>query len=381
MIKIEIDNIELVKDEYFNGVKNLILWKVNFYLTVFKVIDRQAGYSVNSIETYPGIKTKTKTSLIGRLGRTKRSFTKKTHYSRLMNRNSIAAHYYNNRKGFVTLLTALSSPTNLRSLILAEVDELLTQDTHFTQAWFTIETKKFIQEIINYFVFTKKDTKPFNAFDLSDLLKVNVCVYCNRIYTNTVIGTGRNLIIRPTLDHFYSQTSHPLLGLSFYNLIPSCNYCNSNLKGAIPFNLTNNIHPYKEGFEKDASFDYLQTGFHADKSDPRNYSVIIRANILKTNPKYLKIFGNGRINEGNTVVFKLEEIYKMHADIVGELIVKSDKFSPYYAFNVINMLGASKKEFYRYYFGNYLDEKNFNKRPLAKFTKDIVVKYIPEVLD
>jgi len=70
--------------------------------------------------------------------------------------------------------------------------------------------------------------------------------------------------------------------------------------------------------------------------------------------------------------------------IFGELIVKSDKYSPYYAGNVIKMLsslGASKKDFYRYYFGNYIQEKDFIKRPLAKLTKDIVTKYLPEILD
>lgn len=82
-------------------------------------------------------------------------------------------------------------------------------------------------------------------------------------------------------------------------------------------------------------------------------------------------------------MFKLREIYQGYADILGELIVKSDKLNPFYALNIVEMvtkLGASKKEFYKFYFGNYLEEKDFNKRPLAKLTKDIFAKYLPEWL-
>ena len=57
-------------------------------------------------------------------------------------------------------------------------------------------------------------------------------------------------------------------------------------------------------------FDYLQTAFHADKSDPRNYSILIRKNVADTNARYARMFGNGGTNEGNATVFKLEEVYK-----------------------------------------------------------------------
>jgi len=144
------------------------------------------------------------------------------------------------------------------------------------------------------------------------------------------------------------------------------------------------MHPYKEGFGEEACFDYLQTAFHADKSDPRNYSILIRGNIDPADIRYPRIFGNGTPGTGNANVFRLKEVYQAHADVVGELIVKSDKYSPYYAGSIVDMLtrlGASKKEFYRYYFGNYIEEKDFNKRPLAKLTKDLVSKYIPEIID
>lgn len=384
MIKIEVDNINAIKKAHFEGVKDLILNRVNFYLSAFKVIDRQPGVTVNTVRASVPLGTRTKTSLLNLIGRNKGSITNQSHYTRLRNKTSLSKHFYNNRVGYMALLTALSDEKNLKALILSEVDELLTNNAAYQQVWFTKETTKFIKEIIPYDEFIDKGTVPYNAYDLSKALNVNVCVFCNRVYTNTVIGKGRDLIIRPTLDHFFHQAQNPLLGLSFYNLIPSCNYCNSNLKGEKPFSLNMHMHPYKEGFSNDATFDYLQVGFNPDKSDPRNYKVTLNENVAYPNMKHSRMFGvPGIPNSGNVDVFKIREVYQGHADVVGELIVKSDKLSPYYAGNIVDMLtrlGASKKEFYRFYFANYLDEKDFNKRPLAKLTKDIVAKYLPEVI-
>ncbi len=384
MIKIEVDNIEAVKEAHFDGVKDLILSRVNFYLSAFKVIDKQAGFTITTVRNFAPLVTRTKTSLLNIIGRNRGSFTNRHHYSRLRNQTSLSLHFYNNRAGYIALLTALSDENNLKDLILSEIDDLQATNALHTQAWFTRETLKFIKVIIPYDEFIDKKTLPYNAYDLSNALNVNVCVFCNRVYTNTVIGKGRDLVIRPTLDHYFHQAQHPLLGLSFYNLIPSCNYCNSNLKGEKLFSLNLHMHPYKEGFSHDATFDYLQIGFNADKSDPRNYRITLNENVAYPNLKHSRMFGVPAVpNSGNVNVFRIREVYQGHADVVGELIVKSDKLSPYYAGNVVDMLtrlGASKKEFYRFYFANYLDEKDFNKRPLAKLTKDIVTKYLPEVI-
>lgn len=384
MIKIEIGNIEQVKNEYFDGVQQLILPRINFYLTAFKVINGSSGYNISSIQNYPGIPTVTKTSFLKILGRRKKSFSRQAHYKRLRNRKSLSVHFYNHRINYINLLTTLSTPLSLKALILAEVDDLLTQESLFSQHWITSEGLSLINEIFCYDDFIKKDTLPYNAYNLASALNVNVCPYCNRVYTNTIISSARLFIIRPTFDHFFHKAVHPFLALSFYNLIPSCNYCNSSLKGQKAFTLINNIHPYKEGFGSDATFDYLQTALHGDKGDARNYKVIIKDNTLPLASKTKRIFGiSSEPDSGNAKVFRLEEVYQGHADVVGELIVKSDRLSLYHAESVLKLLthlGATKREFYRFYFSNYFDEADFNKRPLAKLTKDIISKYIPELI-
>ena len=79
----------------------------------------------------------------------------------------------------------------------------------------------------------------------------------------------------------------------------------------------------------------------------------------------------------NHRVFEINKIYEKHGDIISELyrkkIINSDKYlsilsSTYKDFNV------SKEEMYRLAYGNYYDAKYFNKRPLAKLTKDIALQ-------
>lgn len=51
------------------------------------------------------------------------------------------------------------------------------------------------------------------------------------------------------LDHFYPKSQHPFFALSFFNLIPTCNDCNSRDKGDKSFTIETHIHPYYESFD------------------------------------------------------------------------------------------------------------------------------------
>ncbi|MDI9878927.1 hypothetical protein [Flectobacillus longus] len=65
-------------------------------------------------------------------------------------------------------------------------------------------------------------------------------------------------------------------------------------------------------------------------------------------------------------------IYAEHGDIAAEIIAKFYKTSGRYLevlatqFNDLN-----KEELYRIAFANYLNKEDFEKRPMAKLTKDI----------
>ena len=65
----------------------------------------------------------------------------------------------------------------------------------------------------------------------SDLYTINTCFYCNRTYINNYIEytTGRKKK-QFDLDHFIPKSECPLFALSLYNLVPSCQVCNSRIK-------------------------------------------------------------------------------------------------------------------------------------------------------
>jgi len=86
-----------------------------------------------------------------------------------------------------------------------------------------------------------------HAYWLMQKLNVRVCPYCNRSYTFTIIkGVSGS---RPEFDHFHCQDNNPFLSLSFYNLIPSCPTCNHKKKIS-----DIDIHPYIEGFDDNCQF-------------------------------------------------------------------------------------------------------------------------------
>ena len=106
---------------------------------------------------------------------------------------------------------------------------------------------------IGYSKFSSKGTTTYNAYDLAQKLKVNVCPYCNRNYTFT-IKDKNSKSTRPDFDHFYDKGNNPILALSFYNLIPSCILCNSRLKSTAKFSINSHLHPYKDSFNNYAKF-------------------------------------------------------------------------------------------------------------------------------
>jgi len=372
MIKIELNNIDRIKEGHFSGIKELIIPRAKLFLTAFKVMNAQA--TVGDLDRYAQLETRTKTSLLGLLVRSKNLLNTKSDYNIISLPSRIKKHYFNNRNNYIQLFNDLCDEKKLRALILADIDNLTTESGNWTKAWYGNLTYKLIDKVIDYDKFNKKKTTPYNAYSLAEALLVNVCPYCNRIYTNTIVTENGKKIVKPTFDHFFLQAKNSFLSLSFYNLIPSCNNCNSYLKGKLEFTLVSHLHPYKEDFGKNAVFDFFFKNLLPDKGHPDNYQIL-----LNVDESFL---GNAKISR-NIQDFKLREIYQSHADIVGEIAVKTDKASPYYAMALFKSLPSLptsvKREFYRYYFGNYFDEKDFNKRPLAKLTKDIVGKYLPDL--
>ena len=212
---------------------------------------------------------------------------------------------------------------------------------------------------IGYSKFSAKGTTTYNAYDLAQKLKVNVCSYCNRNYTFTIRNKSSKST-RPDFDHFYDKGTHPILALSFYNLIPSCILCNSRLKSTAKFSINTHLHPYKDSFNDYAKFKLkiINSMFFYDEK-------AFELKLVTTDIKAEKIKED----------FALEVLYQEHKDIVLELIQKREIYPDSYIDDLFHQyegtLFKNREDVLRHITGGYIEDKDINKRPLSKLIKDI----------
>jgi hypothetical protein len=212
---------------------------------------------------------------------------------------------------------------------------------------------------IGYTKFSSKGTTTYNAYDLAQKLKINVCPYCNRNYTFT-IKDKNSKSTRPDFDHFYDKGTHPVLALSFYNLIPSCILCNSRLKSTAKFSTITHLHPYKDSFNDYAKFrlKIINSKFFYDEKgfDLKLETIDDKAKKIKED-------------------FALETLYQEHKDIVLELIQKREIYPDSYIDDLFHQyegtLFKNREDVLRHITGGYIEDKDINKRPLSKLIKDI----------
>jgi hypothetical protein len=270
--------------------------------------------------------------------------------------------------------TYFKNRENIEAIIICKPEEIIQLSSKLKCMYPDIfkrdgEKDSLIEKTFNYKFFIDKF-----GYKLADLLNINVCPYCNRNYTNTVTK-GKKKIIRPDFDHFFSQKDHPILALSFYNLIPSCQICNSRLKGPTPFDLDNYFHPYIDGFGDEISFNYHPNSAIGVYGAQNEFSMFFEEKNCSVSTK-IKL-------DGSKKVFKYEEIYNYHNDILEELVAKIYKGNQTYLDSLKTSfpgLNLTEAESYRLAYGNYMDETDHEKRPFAKMTKDIFDKLGPYLI-
>ncbi|HDR4517417.1 TPA: hypothetical protein QCQ26_001895 [Bacillus cereus] len=255
-----------------------------------------------------------------------------------------------------------------------------------------LELYKKIEKIFNYDNFTtisksKNENTRWDAYELVKNLKVEVCPYCNRQFTTTVEPvTGEVGRTRPELDHFYSQTQYPFFAVSFFNLIPCCHICNSNLKGSKEFDVETHLHPYDNELDDLVDFtvkfneeiddkDYVNALLH----NPQILTIDFKINALKKRQYKRSEFKLllHKINNSKRV-FKLKTLYNAHTDYVGEIIIKSLLYNNDSIKSICKdfpNLFSKKEDLLRLVYSNYVDAENMDKRVLAKLTKDIVKEF------
>jgi hypothetical protein len=204
-----------------------------------------------------------------------------------------------------------------------------------------------------------QNQKRYDAYQLAFNLERNTCCYCNRMYTATVKSNYGKKVMRPIFDHWYPQYKYPLLALSFYNLIPSCTICNSNIKGKkLP--QEKQLHPYSSANVIDGfrfSFDF--------EGDTSHFKI-----------KTIVGADNAPLTEA-IADQKLELLYQAHPTELADMLMMAKSYTPDYIQQIINLFPndcLSHKEAYRLAFGTEIDPADFHRRPLSKFRSDILAE-------
>ncbi len=198
--------------------------------------------------------------------------------------------------------------------------------------------------------------KEFDKWEFINRIKIDTCSYCNRNY---IFTTAKNKRIKPEIDHFFPKDNYPILGLSYYNLIPSCECCNG-------FGAKGKNDPFSENLVN----PYLILNDDFKFSHKINNIAIINPLVGKSD---VTVFFNKKI-KSHCTIFNLEDIYSLHHDHAIELIIKQRlKYSKNYNkyLNSYNGLNFNKLEIDRMILGNYSLEIEQHKRPLSKLYQDL----------
>lgn len=244
----------------------------------------------------------------------------------------------------------------LEKLIKLEPEHLENVVINITNKWDELTIKSKADYKIVEMIFVDYAYKRLLKESFINNIGLETCPYCNRNY---IYSISRNRVVKPEIDHFYPKAIYPLLAVSFFNLIPSCQSCNG-------FNGKGKSNPFLVG---------LKSPYMIEKED-FIFSYKIN-NISFINPicgkSSIDVFLKEKL-QVNSDLFNLENLYSLHNDHVLELIIKRKiKYSKKYREYLHNYNGLkfSNKEIDRLILGNYSEEKDIHKRPLAKLYQDI----------
>ncbi|ATI52283.1 hypothetical protein CPZ32_18840 [Bacillus cereus] len=221
-----------------------------------------------------------------------------------------------------------------------------------------------LEKIFNYDNFRDgKLVHGWGAYQLCKELNINVCPYCNRMYTFTVVNQGEN-ITRPELDHYFPRSKFPIFSLSFFNLIPSCKVCNSSMKKDDYLELTKYLHPYRDALFPAYKFDFLSLDLDAMEGKNKNNKIFINKNGF-TDEK----------SDNFLEKFLIEQIYANHSDIIPKYIKKHKSYPDSAMEELSKLLKVEKKELLANLY-NPIHSSELIDTSLGKFKMDLYEKFL-----
>lgn len=216
------------------------------------------------------------------------------------------------------------------------------------------------------FHYSRKYDSKIAAFfeNRASALGITSCHYCDLSYINvyTLKSSGSGQIRRHfDLDHFLPKSECPIIALSLFNFVPSCQVCNSRIK------LTNTIGSNKRQHDK---FNPASEKYSFDQ----NVKIHLRMNtpsVSFSNPDDYYIHFSCRVGYDQVVnFFQLEERYEFHKVEAIRLKRLKSRYPKSAIRKIALLLGKSEYEVYEDLFHNkYLAD---NGRCFEKLTRDML---------
>lgn len=263
-------------------------------------------------------------------------------------------------KGILDILMPNDKDEQLKKLLTAKpavlypLNEKLEKDLDDNGFW----TEKTKTEIFNAFNYNGEISSKANvSYWLANMIGRNTCPYCNRQYTITIAETSTKAhVVRPDFDHWLDKDSHPLLSLSLYNLIPTCQCCNRSIKNQQHFTHEVQVHPY---MGKEPSFRFecvLEPGNHWG----------------------VRMKGMSDKEKATDEILHVEDAYRTHGDLEVRDMVEFFRYNtPEYLDDLFekvlhsNSGQISQEEAFRLFMGVEWDSENYLDRPLSQLKKDV----------
>lgn len=253
----------------------------------------------------------------------------------------------------------ISNPNELKDVI-EKVEKNIKKINHKTKE---SDLKNVIKDIFKY----DGKFQPIIASFFEKYLNPRTCYYCNIDYINVYEEEKKKKIYKNkfTLDHFIDKGDYPYLALSILNLIPSCYACNSKIKKSVKFysnEKLKNTNPFLENFDfhqkvkfklfLDDSCKNLQI---KSKND---IDINLKENYSNMYDKYIEIF-------------KLNERYKAHKDIVFNMIQKAELYPESRLKELQHLTGIPFQQIKKDIFNLIEENEDLSKQPFSKLIVDM----------
>lgn len=246
----------------------------------------------------------------------------------------------------------------VKKLVIAKPDEISTLVKTVG------EPPKVAVPVLNkIFNYKKNRTYQNRISEYFSLLEWYVCIYCglNNVPQFEIQGKNGKLKLKRgyQLDHFYDKKTYPYLALSFYNMIPSCSFCNSRaLKGNESIG---EIIPWsdKYKFNDEVTFKLSDLGLLNQHGQPLQDAQIL-----------LKHDRNGDYARQIKVLL-LENVYQVYVEKAAKLRAKVKKYSESQLKLMAKISGERLEELKQSIFEPLCHNDTSDTEPLSKLSSDI----------